>query len=81
MSGDHNQYQKGCNHVWADISSKRQKMWQCSHCDLLRLDPPTKETREWHGLTDEDRWELVRKTPSFDETVAAVEAKLKEKNT
>jgi hypothetical protein len=37
--------------------------------------------REWQGLTDEDRWELVRKTPSFDETVAAVEAKLKEKNT
>jgi hypothetical protein len=36
---------------------------------------------EWQGLTDEDRWELVQKTPSFDETVAAVEAKLKEKNT
>jgi len=36
---------------------------------------------EWVGLTDEDRWELVQKTPSFDEAVAAVEAKLKEKNT
>jgi hypothetical protein len=36
--------------------------------------------REWVGLTDEDRWELVQKTPSFDEAVAAVEAKLKEKN-
>jgi hypothetical protein len=36
--------------------------------------------REWQGLTDEDLLELVQKTPSFDETVAAVEAKLKEKN-
>jgi hypothetical protein len=36
--------------------------------------------KEWVGLTDEDRWELVQKTPSFDEAVAAVEAKLKEKN-
>ena len=36
--------------------------------------------REWVGLTDEDRWELVQKTPSFDEAVAAVEEKLKEKN-
>jgi hypothetical protein len=36
--------------------------------------------REWQGLTDEDLWELVQKTPSFDETVAAVEAKLKAKN-
>ena len=36
--------------------------------------------KEWVGLTDEDRWELVQKTPSFDEVVAAVEAKLKEKN-
>jgi hypothetical protein len=36
--------------------------------------------REWQGLTDEDLWELVQKTPSFDETVAAVEAKLKQKN-
>jgi hypothetical protein len=36
--------------------------------------------KEWVGLTNEDRWELVQKTPSFDEVVAAVEAKLKEKN-
>lgn len=36
--------------------------------------------KEWVGLTDEDRWELVQKTPSFDEAVAAIEAKLKEKN-
>ena len=36
--------------------------------------------KEWVGLTDDDRWELVQKTPSFDEAVAAVEAKLKEKN-
>jgi len=36
--------------------------------------------REWQGLKDEDLWELVQKTPSFDETVAAVEAKLKQKN-
>ena len=38
------------------------------------------QKKEWVGLTDEDRWELVQKTPSFDEAVAAVEAKLKEKN-
>jgi FtsZ-binding cell division protein ZapB len=36
--------------------------------------------REWQGLTDEDVWELAQKTPDFSETVAAVEAKLKEKN-
>jgi hypothetical protein len=36
--------------------------------------------REWQGLTEEDVWELVQKTPNFSETVAAVEAKLKEKN-
>jgi len=36
--------------------------------------------REWQGLTDEDVWELVQKTPDFSETVAAIEAKLKEKN-
>jgi hypothetical protein len=39
--------------------------------------PPNKE---WVGLTDEDVWELAQKTPDFAETVAAVEAKLKEKN-
>jgi len=39
-----------------------------------------KPKKEWVGLTDEDRWELVQKTPSFDEAVTAVEAKLKEKN-
>jgi hypothetical protein len=36
--------------------------------------------REWQGLTDEDVWELAQKTPDFSETVAAIEAKLKEKN-
>jgi hypothetical protein len=36
--------------------------------------------KEWVGLTDKDRWELVQKTPDFAETVTAVEAKLKEKN-
>jgi len=36
--------------------------------------------KEWVGLTDEDRWELAQKTPDFAETVADVEAKLKEKN-
>ena len=36
--------------------------------------------KEWVGLTDEDVWELAQKTPDFAETVAAVEAKLKEKN-
>jgi hypothetical protein len=37
--------------------------------------------REWQGLTEEDVWELVQKTPNFSETVAAIEAKLKENNT
>jgi hypothetical protein len=37
--------------------------------------------REWQGLTDEDVWELAQKTPDFSETVAAIEAKLKENNT
>jgi hypothetical protein len=41
----------------------------------------TPPQREWQGLTDEDVWELAQKTPDFSETVAAVEAKLKEKNT
>jgi len=51
---------------------------QKANCVPLYTAPPKKE---WVGLTDEDRWELVQKTPSFDEAVAAVEAKLKEKNT
>jgi hypothetical protein len=37
--------------------------------------------RKWQGLTDEDVWELAQKTPDFSETVVAIEAKLKEKNT
>ncbi len=66
-------------HSWIYIGSKRQNIWRCALCDEYRIDDPTQK-REWQGLTDEDRWELVRKTPSFDETVAAIEAKLKEKN-
>ncbi len=68
-----------CAHTWIYIGSKRQNIWRCALCDEYRIDDPTQK-REWQGLTDEDRWELVRKTPSFDETVAAIEAKLKEKN-
>jgi hypothetical protein len=40
-----------------------------------------KPQREWQGLTNEDVWELVQKTPDFSETVAAIEAKLRAKNT
>ncbi len=43
MSGDHNQYQKGCNHSWQYIGSKRQAMWQCSKCNEYRLDNPNPE--------------------------------------
>jgi hypothetical protein len=49
-----------------------------ANVEELYTAPP--QRKEWQGLTDEDRWELVQKTPSFNETVAAVEAKLKEKN-
>lgn len=42
MGGDHNQYQKGCDHSWVNISSKRQAAWQCSHCGVLRLDDPNR---------------------------------------
>jgi hypothetical protein len=41
--------------------------------------------REWHGLTDEEIMSLlpgaVRLPPGWSETVRAIEAKLKEKNT
>jgi len=84
MSGDHNQYQKGCNHSWVNISSKRQRAWQCSHCGVLRLDDPAQK-REWQGLTDE---EIKKEQHHIDWTNAhtyakfarAIEAKLKEKN-
>jgi len=49
----------------------------CTNYDNCSLNAPK---RKWQGLTDEDIWELVQKTPRFDETVAAVEAKLKQKN-
>jgi len=49
MSGDHNQHQKGCDHSWVYIGSKRQAAWQCSHCGRLALDNPTKNdfTPDW----------------------------------
>ena len=46
MSGDHNQYQKGCDHSWHYIGSKRQAAWQCSHCGRLALDNPNHTGRQ-----------------------------------
>lgn len=42
MSGDHNQYQKGCDHIWQYIGTKRQQMWQCGKCDMLTVDNPNR---------------------------------------
>ena len=68
MSGDHNQYQK------PDKQCKR-----CGEVNPAEIHTCTPK-REWQGLTDEDVWELVQKTPDFSETVAAIQAKLKAKN-
>ena len=43
MSGDHNQYQKGSNHSWKYVGSKRQVLWQCGKCDMLTIDNPNPE--------------------------------------
>ena len=39
------------------------------------------ETKEWVGLTDEDRYEFAAATYSWEELLIAAETKLKEKNT
>ena len=71
-----------CEHFWVNISSKRQRAWQCSHCGELRLDGP-KQKREWQGLTDEEKREIFNSCEREDRgyVAAMVEAKLKEKNT
>jgi hypothetical protein len=38
------------------------------------------EPRPWVGLTDEERFEVADISDCFEDVVAAVEAKLKEKN-
>ena len=75
-----------CEHFWVNISSKRQRAWQCSHCGELRLDDPAQK-REWQGLTDEEVSEILDDVIGFNscwgpETAfaRAIEAKLKEKN-
>ena len=75
-----------CEHFWVNISSKRQRAWQCSHCGELRLDDPAQK-REWQGLTDEEIEKLVYDIRSQTTGVVAtayvaraIEAKLKEKN-
>ncbi len=57
------------------INTQMQKFY-----NLFRVAPMPQMKKEWVGLTDEDRWELVQQTPSCEETIAAVSAKLKEKN-
>jgi hypothetical protein len=74
-----------CEHFWVNISSKRQRAWQCSHCGELRLDDPAQK-REWQGLTDEEIMEMLDygqygRVPAYARNfVDAIEAKLKEKN-
>ena len=68
-----------CEHFWVNISSKRQRAWQCSHCGELRLDDPTQK-REWQGLTDEEMWDVCKNLKTVN-LYPAIEAKLKEKNT
>lgn len=76
-----------CEHFWVNISSKRQRAWQCSHCGELKLDDPAQK-REWQGLTDKERNDcLVEADPcealldhEAHELMRTVEAKLKEKN-
>jgi hypothetical protein len=65
-----------CEHFWVNISSKRQRAWQCSHCGELRLDDPAQK-REWVGLTAGD---LVEIPPSCYEGAIWADARLKEKN-
>ena len=54
----------------------------CTNYEKCTLGPPQ---REWQGLTDEEVMSLlpgaVRLPPGWSETVRAIEAKLKEKNT
>ena len=76
-----------CEHFWVNISSKRQRAWQCSHCGELKLDDPAQK-REWQGLTYKERNDcLVEADPcealldhEAHELMRTVEAKLKEKN-
>jgi len=68
-----------CEHFWVNISSKRQRAWQCSHCGELRLDDPTQK-REWQGLTDEEIKDILDCGRPDLVNIKKAEAKLKEKN-
>ena len=74
MSEDHKQE---AIDKWIKANTEHREWYICPKCSYQT--PRFKD--EWQGLTDEDVWELAQKTPDFRETVAAIEAKLKEKNT
>jgi hypothetical protein len=74
-----------CEHFWVNISSKRQRAWQCSHCGELRLDDPTQK-REWQGLTDGEYEAMAEQhiTNCYFDTLKyayAIEEALRRKNT
>ena len=83
MSGDHNKYQKG------SVSQQPEQEWKYNPMtgeplvDGWPLYSGLPQ-REWQGLTDEEIMSLlpgaVRLPPGWSETVRAIEAKLKEKN-
>lgn len=68
-----------CVHSWIYIGSVRQKVFRCALCDEYRIDGQTQNI-EWRGLTDEERLSCLDKM-TFKESLFAIEAKLKEKNT
>jgi hypothetical protein len=67
-----------CVHQWIYIGSKRQDVWRCIFCDEYKINDATQK-REWHSLTDEERFSCLDKM-TFKESLLAIEAKLKEKN-
>ena len=74
-----------CEHEWTDRSANRSAEWLCAKCQLsfTEVKPSTATKRPWVGLTDEeiDALEPATDTLEFPQTVRAIEAKLKEKNT
>jgi len=82
-------------HPWVEVVNEDGDVWILdSVLEVGRIEAATKaglsvtpiyKKKEWQGLTDEEIMSLlpgaVRLPPGWSETVRAIEAKLKEKNT
>jgi protein-arginine kinase activator protein McsA len=76
-----------CEHQWHDATTKSKPEWICARCkskysELKKVYPTSQ--RAWVGLTAEEREQVQAesygKVPHHVALIAAVEAKLRQKN-